>query len=181
MASKKMKEFKARMRENQDKMNIMMSCPTNNDDDFKRCRNFFDQLATLLKDRFTVVASCNKDLSAYLVPKGTEDQITYYGKPAFSFRVSDHWNWYSNKSKCEDLSIVQCMSVDVEYPQRRDPRNPDKATQPKHAIQVAFYGPDKKYHHVYGDKWNPQRHRYEWKTRTPEATAEYVINMMTEV
>lgn len=180
MASKKMKEFKKRMAENRDKMNMMMSYPTDNEDDLQRCQKFFNDLAVLLKGKYVIVNSCNKDVSKYLVPIGTENEVTYYGKPLFSFRISDHWNWYSSKSKCENLSFVQCMNVDVQYPRVRDPKDPEKGTQAQHAVQVGFYGPDKKYHHVYGDRWNPQKHRYEWKTRTPEATVAYLNSRLLE-
>lgn len=54
------------------------------------------------------VASCNADISAYLVRPGTEDQITYTGKPQGSLRVSDHWSWYANVKKCPYTWVVQC-------------------------------------------------------------------------
>lgn len=54
------------------------------------------------------VASCNADISAYLVRPGTEDQITYTGKPQASLRVSDHWSWYANVKKCHYTEVVQC-------------------------------------------------------------------------
>lgn len=177
MKSKKMKEFKKRMAENRDKMEAYMSQQTEKENyNFKRCRAFFDKLADILKEKYVVVNSCNKDLSAYLVPIGTEDQITYYGKPLFSFRVSDHWNWYSSGLKCSDLSYIQCFSSGVQYPLPRDPNYPDKPTKARHACQVAYVGKDGAYHPVYGEVWF--KGRYNWKSvHSPEEVANFILRM----
>ena len=137
---------------------------------YKKCRKFFDNVAEVLDHDYVVVASCNKDLSAYLVPKGTEKEISYYGKPELSFRVSDHWNWYSNLNKCNKPDEVQCFSVDVEEPLSRDPEHFEKATNGRQVYQVALYR-DGKYHGVYGDIWNPERRQYEWKESDPAMIA----------
>jgi len=57
---------------------------------FYKCKNFFDNLSVLLYSRYNVVKSCNNDRSEYLVPIGTEDQITYHSKPYYSFRVCEY-------------------------------------------------------------------------------------------
>lgn len=169
------------MAENRDKMQGYFSAQPKKDDDFERCRSFFDKLAEILKEKYIVVASCNKDLSAYLVPIGTEDQITYTSKPAFSFRVSDHWNWFSNKIKCDDLSIIQCYSDGVEYPIPRNPAYPEKATHPRHACQVAWCDQYGVYHPVYGDFWMNSKKKYSWKSNhTPEEVAAYVLKQWEE-
>lgn len=46
---------------------------------------------------YVLVHSCNKDETVYLVPAGTEDQISYSGKPENSYRLSGHWHWKSPK------------------------------------------------------------------------------------
>lgn len=149
----KMKEFKERMKNNQKNENY----------DYDKCRKFFDELSNELKDDYVVVKSCNADLSAYLVPKGTEHEISYYGKPEKSFRVSDHWNWYSNLKRCEKIDEVQCHSLDVNGLNQRDPEHPEMATSAIQVSQVAYYSPeDHKYHAVYGRKWNPEKSEYDW-------------------
>lgn len=117
-----------------------------------KCGYFFGRLAKELGDSYEVIGSCNKDASAYLIPKGTESQISYYGKPALSFRVSDHWNWYSSTKKCKDETYIQCYSIDLPHPRKRPAKG--KASKPIVAAQVAMIGPDGNYHHIYGDKFN---------------------------
>lgn len=128
------------------------------------CNKFFDKLAYELRDSYEVIGSCNKDSSRYLIPKGTESQITYYGKPALSFRVSDHWSWYSNTKKCADKNYIQCHSMDLPRPKRRKAEG--KASDPIIACQVAIIGPDGNYHHVFGDKFNGIEWTYEEKDIT---------------
>ena len=74
----------------------------------QKCKDFFEELSEKLKDTHIVMKSCNKDNSVYLVPKGTEKEVTYYGKPVYSFRISDHWNWKSNLKKNPNPGYVQC-------------------------------------------------------------------------
>lgn len=124
------------------------------------CRTFFDELAVLLGETHKTIASCNNDISAYLIPNGTEEQVSYYGKPANSFRVSDHWNWYANLNKCSDPHYIQCLSVDVPWPLKRN--DIGKASDPRFAIQVSYYGEDKKYHCVFGESYNRKTKRWEW-------------------
>lgn len=138
---------------------------------FAKCRAFFDRLAELLAPEYEVMASCNKDLSAYLVPAGTQNQVTYYSKPIGSFRVSDHWNWYSNLTKCSWPNYIQCFSADVPYAKPRDPKYPYMATKGRKAFQVGYFGRDKKYHCVYGEQWNKKLKTWEWVEATPEEVA----------
>ena len=90
----------------------------NHEEKMRRCSDFFNVLAQALSSNYTVMGSCNKDVSAYLVPTGHEDEVSYYGKPENSFRVSDHWNWYSSLKKCSDQDEVQCHSIDIPRPRR---------------------------------------------------------------
>lgn len=116
------------------------------------CVGYFNSLCKELEDTHVLVGSCNNDSSMYLVPKGTEDQITYASKPADSYRFSDHWNWYANTKKCPDEKYVQCLNVDLP---RAKPRSEEgKASKPVFGICVAYFDTDSKYHHVYGEKFD---------------------------
>lgn len=133
---------------------------------YSACKIFFDQLTSLLEESHRRMDSCNNDISAYLVPKGTEEQVSYYGKPANSFRISDHWSWYSNLKKCEKPHYIQCLSVDVPRAKKR----PDvgKASKPIFAIQVSYIEDDGKYHCVYGEKFDPKTKKWSWVESKPE-------------
>lgn len=129
------------------------------------CLKFFDELSKELSERYEIIGSCNQDVSAYLIPKGTIEQLSYYGKPALSFRISDHWNWYSSLKKCSDPFYIQCFSVNMPWPRRRD-TNDEYATKPRYGWQIALYGNDGKYHHVFGEKFNRRNKEWVWEERT---------------
>ena len=63
------------------------------------CRNFINAVDYYLED-YEIMDSCNHDASQYLIPKGTEHLVTYYGKPDASLRFSDHWNWFASSKRC---------------------------------------------------------------------------------
>ncbi len=128
------------------------------------CIEFFNALADALKETYEVVASCNNDISAYLIPKGSIDKLSYYGKPELSFRVSDHWNWFSNLKKCDIPNYVQCMSMDMPWARRREEES--KSTKPRYGIQVAIFGKDGRYHHVYGEKFDRRTKEWSWEVDT---------------
>ncbi len=136
-------------------------------DKMEKCKVFFQELAKALGDDYEVVGSCNEDSSVYLIPKGTSNQITYYGKPIGSFRISDHWNWYSNLVHCKRPWYVQCNSVDMPWARKRDKGN-EQATKPVRGIQVAYYGKDKMYHHVYGDLFDRKTREWIWCATKPQ-------------
>ena len=133
------------------------------------CKRFFDELSHALYSSYRKVGSCNKDFSAYLVPKGTEHQISYSGKPENSFRISDHWNWYSNIKKCPDENYVQCDSLAV--PKAKNRIAPGKASNPISAIQVAFFCKGS-YYAVYGEYYNFQAEAWEWLDMNAKKVAE---------
>ncbi len=128
------------------------------------CAMFFEALGEALEKDYDMIGSCNNDSSVYLVPKGTEDQITYYGKPTMSFRISDHWNWFSSLKRCKVDAMVQCCSLDMPWAKSR----PEKgaASEPIRAAQVAIYGKDRRYHHVYGEKYDRKRRKWIWEEMT---------------
>lgn len=137
----------------------------------KACRKFMQKVADECgKDgAWKLVGSCNHDASVYLVPAGTEDQISYYGKPADSLRFSDHWNWYSNLKKCKIEGMVQCRSVDM--PRTAHRTEPGKPSRPKFGIQVAYFDEqDGAYHHVFGEKFDRRTRSWTWVETDPKDT-----------
>ena len=115
----------------------------------------------------------------YLVPFGTKKEITYYGKPKWSFRFSDHWNWYEARKKCDQESYIQCFNVNL-------PRvgcrfvDSTKRSNPCYAIQVAIFTHDhirkghdgEAYHCVYGTYKDKETHTWQWMEKTPEQVIE---------
>lgn len=98
--------------------------------------------------------------SSYCIPIGTNEQNSFYSKPMYSFRCSSHWNWYANLRKCSNPTYIQCNNVDVPWPRNRV--EPGKASQPVTAYQVAFFDNDKRFHCVYGEKFNRKTKQWEW-------------------
>lgn len=131
------------------------------DQKLEACKVFFEKLAEALSDEYEMLGSCNHDSSVYLIPIGTEDQVTYYGKPKKSFRISDHWNWYANLNKCDKENYIQCLSLDMPWTRNRP--LPWKASKPIFGIQVALIGSDGKYHHVFGEKFDRKTKKWSWE------------------
>lgn len=123
---------------------------------------FFNKLALALSDKYECLNSCNVDATRYLVPNGTSNEVTYYSKPIWSFRVSDHWNWYANTKKCQDYNYVQCHSVNVPRANKRDLSSPNKATAPRKAFQVSVMGSDGVYHCIFGECYDYKKHSWDW-------------------
>ena len=137
----------------------------------KKCEMFFYALAEELEG-YELVKSCNQDCSAYLVPIGTAHEITYSSKPARSFRISDHWNWYANLKKCANERYIQCWSVDLPYPKKRD--DSGRATRPVQAIQVAITDEKGKYHVIFGQKFDKRHRKWMWIDADPKEIATMV-------
>lgn len=116
------------------------------------CMGYFGDLAQRLKESHELVTSINKDGTLYLIPRGTITDISYYGKPIGSFRVSDHWNWWASYRKCVDFHHVQCFSKDLHRPFRRN--GVGLSSTPVMACCVGYYGPDRLYHIVCGEVWD---------------------------
>jgi hypothetical protein len=134
----------------------------------EKCNDFFYRLADLLNDDYEIVYPFGKTgpgSDKYLVPKGTKDLITYYGKPVGSFRFSTHWNWRESLDKCENERYIQCLNVDLPFAKRRN--NKTGKSKPVMAEQVAYYGIDNKYHVVYGEMINKKTHKWEWLEGNP--------------
>lgn len=143
------------------------------------CRKFVADLNTLLDGTYELIGSCNKDSSLYLVPKGTADQISYYGKPDKSLRFSDHWNWFSSQKKCKDESLVQCRSLDMPWCRKRE--KPGMSTKPRFGIQVSLYDAATKcYRHVYGDKFDRKAKTWTWIESSPADICGKLANARNE-
>lgn len=132
---------------------------------FDKCREFFDILVDKLDGYYEELASCNQDLSAYLCPIGTTNEVSYNGKPEKSFRVSDHWNWYANTKKCKDPRYIQCYCIDLPWARKRLAEN--KAGKPIIASCVSIFK-DGKYHVVYGEHFNRKTKKWSWIENSPE-------------
>jgi hypothetical protein len=172
--TQKMREFKERLRNNYQTSMAEYARYETEKSKMALCIEFIETLATLLGESYEMIGSCNKDASKYLVPAGTTDQITYYGKPTLSFRVSDHWSWYSNLKKCAEPSYIQCYSIDAPVPKPRPIGNPGQATKPVMGKQVCIQLADGMYHHVFGDKFDRKTHKWTWVENDPaEVLAAY--------
>lgn len=130
------------------------------------CEEFYGKLCDLLKDSHVNLESCNKDISRYLIPIGTEEKVTYYGKPEKSFRISDHWSWYANVNKCNNENYIQCLNVDLPWARRRAAEG--KPSKPVNAVQVAVIGDDGKYHAVFGEVYDRKTKTWGFVTADPE-------------
>ena len=145
----------------------------NKKEKYNACNKFFENLSIILKTSYEIIGSSNKDLSRYLVPFGTENQITYYSKPAWSFRISDHWNWWANLKKCSDEKYVQCRSLDMPWVKNRVA--PGMASEPRIGIQVAICDSDGIYHHVFGEKFDRKSRKWSWVEKSPDEIIEYLF------
>ena len=166
-----------------------------NDSSFREqaesCINFFEELTKLLDEYETMWAGRpyyfipSKDNTRfrlsdrYLVPAGTKKEVTYYSKPKWSFRISDHWNWYEADKKCNQQQYIQCFNVSLPMIPRRFV-NPEERSTPCNAIQVAILTHDhlkkghdgEAYHCVYGTYKDKTTHTWQWMEKTPEQVVE---------
>ena len=152
------------------------------------CINFFTKLSELLSDDYELVHSNAKEYlifhehlhgrmfrisDHYLIPFGTKSKITYYTKPYWSFRISDHWNWYDTIKNCGLKNYLQCFNADLPRPKTRYVDNESRSDAVK-AVQVAIFGNQKDdcYHCVYGAYRDKSTHQWTWMESTPEEVAE---------
>ena len=138
-----------------------------------KCKIFFDELCNMLGEGYELLGSCNKDISAYLCPVGTTEKVTYKSKPELSFRISDHWNWYSNTKKCSDPKYIQCFSKDLPWVRKRLAEG--KASKPIMASCVCLFR-DGIYHVVYGECFNRKTKTWSWIENSPEKVIFELLN-----
>lgn len=138
------------------------------DEAHQKCTDFFNRLIDILGDEYVSISSCNQDFSRYLCLKGTDNEITYSSKPDISFRISDHWNWYSNIKKCPNPYYIQCHSADAPWPRKRDGYG--KASKPWKICQVCVFV-NGMYRAVYGECYDAKTRKTFWLGTEPEAVA----------
>ena len=139
----------------------------------RECKEFFAILRDILHEKYEVVPSCNCDESRYLIPKGTISEITYHSKPALSFRLSDHWNWYAALYKCKDEHYIQCYTRDMPWTRKREKEG--MASKPRLGTTVCVMGGDGQYHVVFGERFNRKTKAWEWIESDPADIAEMVM------
>lgn len=161
----------------------------------EKCIAFFQKLTELLDEDYEVTypnyskfirEHCSADgkrkwfyiSDHYLIPSGTRNKVTYYEKPKWSFRISDHWNWIAPQSKCTNIKLFQCFNVDLPIPNRQTVAYSErKGSEPVRAYQVAIYGDDEAYHCVYGAYKDKKTHSWMWMDNIPEKViSEYWLN-----
>ena len=132
------------------------------------CNAWFDKLAELLEPMgYKVIRSSNPASNdRYLIPVGTENDLNWNGKPAYSFRVSNHWNWRANKKKCGDDRYIQCYTRDMPWARKR--RDDGLATRPMIGWAVAYFTEGREYVVVYGEKFNRLDKAWSYTVISPE-------------
>lgn len=139
--------------------------------------DIFDRMAYALRDTYEVVGSCNRDRSRYLIPKGSLKDLTYYGKPAHSFRVSDHWNWYASLDRCSEPHYVQCFTYDMPWTQKRVKEG--KKSPVIFGAAIAFYdGEDDEYHVVAGEVFDRKKKQWSWVAVDPGRVNKYLLTIL---
>lgn len=139
-----------------------------------KVKEFYNRLVDISKDHYFEVESCNNDASRYLLRNGTtREDISYYSKPLWSYRMSDHWNWYTSERKCSDLKYIQCHSIDMPWARKRV--YVDKATRPMRGWQVCIFSADDGlYHCVYGEIFDRKEKKWYWVENDPKMIYEFV-------
>lgn len=106
-------------------------------DCYDEAKEFFMKLVEEKSETHELVGSCNKDCSMYLIPKGTIAQVSYEGKPADSYRLSDHWHWYANLKKAP-METIQCAVKGMPAPAPRKGEQQEKAGEALWFSAVAY-------------------------------------------
>lgn len=137
----------------------------------KKCNAFFMAVANELKETHRIIGSSLKVWgSACLIPKGTEEQVSYYGKPLNSLRVACNWNWRAALKRCKDEKFIQCVTPDLPWCRKREAEG--MASKPIWGNMVGYFDRDQKYHCVYGEKFNRETRTWEWVEGDPKLMAQ---------
>ena len=129
----------------------------------KELNSLYSKLCQYLIEnkQYIMMNSCNKDNTKYCVPQGTAKQVTYYGKPENSIRISDHWSWYANLKRCAEEDNIQCYNVDM--PDSTERLGKGKASQPIEATAIAVYY-NNAYHTIAGAYIESNTGKWGWKS-----------------
>lgn len=144
-----------------------------NEEKRNNCEKFFEELYKELRNDYNLMESCNNDFSKYLVPAGTESEVTYQTKPEYSFRISDHWKWFANTSKCPNKNYIQCYCTDM--PRAKPRIAPNKAGKPIKAISICLFK-NNHYEVIYGEYFDRNNFSWNWK----ESSVENVLKELTK-
>ena len=145
-----------------------------------KCMEFFNQLADILKEHgYVVVGSPYNKYTLQLVPAGEEGLLTYYGKPFLSFRLSNVWNWYTSEDRCKDPNQVQCLNLDIPWSRKR--KEGEAGSKPWFAWQVAMFDHDRKYHCVFGDKFDRKTKTWTFVEADPHDIANELLKRLGAV
>lgn len=136
------------------------------------CIEFFNQVAALLTDIYEVLPGKSRQWRSFcLVPKGTINQVTYYGKPMNSLRVAMNWNWRAGLDRCTNPKHIQCVTPDLPYVKPRPKDHPEWSSPPVFGNMVALFDTDNKYHCIFGEKFNRDTKTWTWINNDPEKIA----------
>lgn len=137
------------------------------------CIQFFNEVAALLDDIYEVVPGRSKQWKSFcLVPKGTANQVTYYGKPVNSLRVAMNWNWRAGLDRCSIPNHIQCVTPDLPYVKPRPKEHPEWSSPPIFGNMVALFDTDHKYHCIFGEKYDKASKIWLWIQNTPKEVAD---------
>ena len=142
-------------------------------DKYALCEEFFYELSQRLYPFYETIGvpkTCyQKYGSKYLIPFGSDYQLTRFLIPMLSFRMSDHWNWRPNEKKYNDeIENTAIQRYCVDMPPVRFRKNLEKSTKPQMGILIAICDSEGIYHCVYGDKYLPKTHSWCWVDSTPK-------------
>ena len=137
------------------------------------CFEFFNLVAEEVKDIYEVVPSKSKKWKSFcLVPRGTAGQVSYYSKPVNSLRVASNWNWRAPLKVCNVANHIQCVTPDLPYVRKRPKDRPEDGSAPIWGNMVALFDSDRKYHCIFGEKYNHENRTWTWMVNTPQAVAQ---------
>lgn len=152
---------------------ILIPAPTTEERklQLKRCSLFLIKVAEELKDTHEIVPSSNKTWgSACLIPIGTINELNYEGKPVNSLRVACNWNWRASLKHCPNERMIQCLTDDMPWCRKR--KGEGLASSPVWGNMVGYYGADRKYHCVYGEKYDRASGKWSWVDGDVHAVAQ---------
>ena len=143
-------------------------------DKYILCDKFFYELSQRLYPFYETIGvmdtNYHKYKSRYLIPFGSDYQMSRFSMPMLSFRMSDHWNWMPNEKIYFDSEIENNVTQRycIDMPPAKLRKCSDKATKPQFGILVAIMDSKGIYRCVYGDKYWPKTHSWSWLEANPE-------------
>ena len=142
-------------------------------DKYSLCEEFFYELSQRLYPFYEMIGITNNHYqkygSRYLIPFGSDYQVSRFSMPMLSFRMSDHWNWKPNeKEYYDEIESTAIQRYCIDMPPVRLRKNLDRATKPQMGILIAICDSEGIYHCVYGDKYFHKTHSWGWVDNDPK-------------